>query len=512
MPTSAPSKLVPTQVNGSWLNQANQSVRNNLKNGTLFISDLSAAWPPGKPAVHRQKCEGLLAAIDDLWQAYHQQTQLLQAAHFELGSQCVVGLHRDSLDRLTQFLNQLITVAAQQTGYDAAAAFVIDDHQQRLIQRIGVGNLFRQTLGSSRLISDSRADQQALLGSLVVMGSVSATAQWGCPVAARSAVCLPVSSMSQLLGTLWLVSSTQRLEPSSEQTNLLELVAGRIASEWERLALAQHILRHRGNGNSTVWQDADWPLLADPTLTGDLPITSSKTSVDPLPNKLPEPGKIAVSNPEKIVGRLLGDWAEAINQPFEATKHPNISHTQNRQLQPQPPFESWNLRGDWHLGTRRTNTLPQLEYSHLSQWNVSRRDTLLTWCLGANQEHEIIDTDWWQEIFHTAACFAASPTEILNAVSERYRRLDSGKPGLHIAVAEFDPVTGEFDTATTGRMSTIVVGGSSGNHKGKTKSLRRTDMSHGLLRCGQALEFSITRSRRRNAKQLRLLQIKRLNN
>jgi hypothetical protein len=63
---------------------------------------------------------------------------------------------------------------------------------------------------------------------------------WEVPVECRSAICLPISSTNNLLGTLWLTTN-KRKDLSDMNGNILEIIAGRVATELERVALLEHL-------------------------------------------------------------------------------------------------------------------------------------------------------------------------------------------------------------------------------------------------------------------------------
>jgi sigma-B regulation protein RsbU (phosphoserine phosphatase) len=88
-------------------------------------------------------------------------------------------------------------------------------------------------LAPARPLRGSTADLEALVGHAVVLEDTSVTPNWRCPEDFAAAVCVPVSSPSIPLGTLWVFSDEPR-DFSPEQTNLLEIIAGRLAADLER--------------------------------------------------------------------------------------------------------------------------------------------------------------------------------------------------------------------------------------------------------------------------------------
>ena len=74
------------------------------------------------------------------------------------------------------------------------------------------------------------------------MRNRSIRSEWNAPEAAAAAVCVPVSTATIPLGTLWIYSARER-DFSDEEVNLIEIVAGRLASDLEREVLVQEGLQ-----------------------------------------------------------------------------------------------------------------------------------------------------------------------------------------------------------------------------------------------------------------------------
>jgi serine phosphatase RsbU (regulator of sigma subunit) len=88
------------------------------------------------------------------------------------------------------------------------------------------------------------ADLEALTGHAVVLEDSTLFEHWNVPEAYGSAVCVPVSSPDTLLGTLWLFASEAR-EYDDRETQLLEIIAGRLAAELERRVLLTEAAQNR---------------------------------------------------------------------------------------------------------------------------------------------------------------------------------------------------------------------------------------------------------------------------
>jgi serine phosphatase RsbU (regulator of sigma subunit) len=77
------------------------------------------------------------------------------------------------------------------------------------------------------------ADLEALLGHAVVLENTAIMPGWNAPEDFAAAVCVPISSPTSILGTLWVFCDETR-DFTDRETNLVEIVAGKIASDLER--------------------------------------------------------------------------------------------------------------------------------------------------------------------------------------------------------------------------------------------------------------------------------------
>jgi serine phosphatase RsbU (regulator of sigma subunit) len=103
-----------------------------------------------------------------------------------------------------------------------------------------------------------------------VIEDTNLLAHWNIPESYASAVCVPISSASTLLGTLWMFCDQVR-DFSPEETNLIEIVAGRISAELERTVLIEQARQGQHaeqlKDDLTQWQE-DRNLLVPPLLDG----------------------------------------------------------------------------------------------------------------------------------------------------------------------------------------------------------------------------------------------------
>ncbi len=74
---------------------------------------------------------------------------------------------------------------------------------------------------------------EALLGHAVVLENTKRMPGWKAPEDFASAVCVPISSPTMLLGTLWVFGDDVR-EFTDQQVHIIEIVAGKLAADLER--------------------------------------------------------------------------------------------------------------------------------------------------------------------------------------------------------------------------------------------------------------------------------------
>ena len=124
-------------------------------------------------------------------------------------------------------------------GCDSAALYLLDDATSQLKLRACWGLPASKFVLPARPLVEQMPDLEALLGHAVALESTAdMVGAWKTPEPAEAALCVPVSSPTVPLGTLWFFCNRER-PFSDEQTNMAEVVAGKIAADLERTALLQ---------------------------------------------------------------------------------------------------------------------------------------------------------------------------------------------------------------------------------------------------------------------------------
>ena len=146
------------------------------------------------------------------------------------------------ITRHGETLHQLLKESAKLADFCAASLYILDSQQKMLKLRSCWGLPEERLLDLPKPLHDSLADVEAILGQIVIVNEDYLLEAWRVPEDFPMAVCLPVMSQQSVWGTLWLFSE-QRRECTEHELNLLEYIAGRLATELEKSALHRELER-----------------------------------------------------------------------------------------------------------------------------------------------------------------------------------------------------------------------------------------------------------------------------
>ena len=119
----------------------------------------------------------------------------------------------------------------------AAAVYLLNEETTLLRMRAEWGMPRSRIVDSTRPLEGSTADLEAMLGSAVVLSDDTLFDLWHMPEPEYgAAVCVPIATQSTVLGTFWIFSQQPR-DFEDRDTNLIEILAGRVAMELEHEAL-----------------------------------------------------------------------------------------------------------------------------------------------------------------------------------------------------------------------------------------------------------------------------------
>ena len=126
--------------------------------------------------------------------------------------------HREEEKHLAERLQAALLAGGEAVGCDAAAIYLLDEATTELKLRSSWGLPFDRLTAPARPLQGAVADLEALLGHAVVLNDDNLMATWNAPEDFPAAVCVPVSSPTTLLGTLWVFCKRKtRLQRSRDE-------------------------------------------------------------------------------------------------------------------------------------------------------------------------------------------------------------------------------------------------------------------------------------------------------
>ena len=199
---------------------------------------------PRPSPIDRDSARRLAGSIADLLGELLQTRRALWQREAELAAGVPLVPHREEEKHLAARLEAVLRAGAEAVGGDAIALYLLDEATTELKLRCSWGLPFDRLAAPARPLQGAVADLEALLGHAVVLDDDSVMRMWNVPEDFPAAVCVPVSTPTTLLGTLWVFCNEKR-DFNDRETNILEVVAGRLASDLEREMLMRAGSRRR---------------------------------------------------------------------------------------------------------------------------------------------------------------------------------------------------------------------------------------------------------------------------
>ena len=198
----------------------------------------------------------------------------------------VVSVEADG-EHLSERLQNVISGAAEIVGCTSAGLYMLDEATTSLKLRSSVGLSPQSLLKPARLLEDANADIEALAGHAVVIEDTESRLHWHAPEPCRAAMCVPISTATTILGTLWMFRN-RAVDFSVNEQNIVEIAAGRIAADLERAILTEEVRALRSSATTpqvrTAVDSIDFPKTVqapDPIVDG-WELSSGFTSNSPL--------------------------------------------------------------------------------------------------------------------------------------------------------------------------------------------------------------------------------------
>ena len=138
---------------------------------------------------------------------------------------------------LGQRLQRVLQTMVETLHCSAAGLYVLDDATSVLQLRTNWGLPVDALTREPRILETAKADLEAMLGHAVVISNKQMFELWQVPeMDYEAAVCVPLSTATTVLGTVWLYH-TQPRSFGDQEVNLIEVLTGRLAMELEYAAL-----------------------------------------------------------------------------------------------------------------------------------------------------------------------------------------------------------------------------------------------------------------------------------
>ncbi len=186
----------------------------------------------------------LASSLADVLEELFQTRCALWQREAELAAGVPITASQDGEAHLAVRLESVLKAAAKTVDCQASAAYMLDEGTRKLKLRCSWGLPQSRFADPPRPLRGAAADLEALVGHAVVLEDATLLPHWKIPEEFRSAVCVPISSPTTPFGTLWMFCDRVR-NFSVDETNLIEIVAGRVAAELEREMLLQQTLQMR---------------------------------------------------------------------------------------------------------------------------------------------------------------------------------------------------------------------------------------------------------------------------
>lgn len=220
------------------------------------------------PSVTRDLAEQLAVAATELSRKLEQAQKAYRSQEAELAVTATPTGTPDSSSRLLERLERLLRKAAEATGCDAAALYLMDNDTTSLKLRASFGLAADRIMQPARSLRGSRGDLESLVREVVLIddlqGSMATT--WNSPEPFASGIVVRIEEDDLPIGTLWLWSKSAQ-EFDLRDGAAAQLAAIGLASELARASLhrerAKWNLTTTSIKSATQWQMRQLPPAMD---------------------------------------------------------------------------------------------------------------------------------------------------------------------------------------------------------------------------------------------------------
>ncbi|MEO8496320.1 MAG: SpoIIE family protein phosphatase [Planctomycetota bacterium] len=322
-------------------------------------------------SIERWRADQLADAISDLFA----RLDTLQTAVWHREAELAIGVpvspKRQEEEHLAARLEVMLRNGADAAGCCAAGLYLLDGATSELKLRACWGLPKDRFLEPARPLADAFAELEALIGHAVVLEDVSRVPHWKTPEPFPAALCVPVASPTDPLGTIWFFADSVR-DFSDQEIHLAEIVAGGIAAELQREVLLAECLASKQADRQIVravrWQHDHLPTIKP--LLEDWDVAGWSATDDELAGGfydwfVPPDGSLAVT-----LGTCAGSRVEsalsagALQASVRA--HADYAHNTAKMIS-RVNDTMWNSSTGGHLGSlfycKATPDSGEIEYS-----------------------------------------------------------------------------------------------------------------------------------------------------
>jgi GAF domain-containing protein len=203
--------------------------------GGVSPGSLTIGAEPERPrrACDRTAALRLAATMGELLGKASATSNALWKREAELAAGIPVVIRPDEPAHLATRLQAVLKGGAVAIDADSAGLYMLDAATTELKLRSCWRLPAVRLLDPARPLRGSIGDLEAMAGHAVTLEDDSLFPYWKVPEPCQAALCVPVASTSTILGTLWMFNDKPR-SFSDRETNLVEIIAGRVAAELER--------------------------------------------------------------------------------------------------------------------------------------------------------------------------------------------------------------------------------------------------------------------------------------
>jgi len=223
---------------------------------------VSVGGTEAKPQAKQSAAQELGTLVAELISGRVRLEQALREREAELATGVPIVVQPRATSNLAERLAAVLRGGAESLDFQAAAMYLLDDETSELKLRAEWGLGVAKLAEPARPLAGALADLEAMCGHAVVLEDGVLMDLWKVPEPCGAAICVPISGPSSVLGTLWFYSAVSR-KFTATQTNLAEILAGRLAAELDREALVRQLQANRGNSltastgsglTAAIWQ------------------------------------------------------------------------------------------------------------------------------------------------------------------------------------------------------------------------------------------------------------------